>query len=77
LKSISNLMGKPMIENQRFGSAGLEAAVVDQGCPPEIGPASPYRGACSHRPQVLRALMGIRPETRAWALGVRGAGAHG
>jgi hypothetical protein len=63
-----------MIENQRLSAAGLEADAIGRGCPPEIGPASPYRGACSHRPQVLRALMGLRPETGAWALGVRGAG---
>jgi hypothetical protein len=66
-----------MIENQRFSAAGLAAGATGQGCPPKIGPASPYRGACSHRPQVLRGLVGLRPETEFGAAGVRGAGAHG
>lgn len=61
-----------MIENQRFGAAGLEATAAGKTSPPEIGPTSPYRGACSHTPQVLTglaALWGGNRERGAWGSG--------
>ena len=46
-----------MIENQRLGLSGLDAVAAGQAGPPEIAPAPPYRGACSHRPQVLTSFV--------------------
>ena len=61
-----------MIENQRLGAAGLEAGAAGRTSPPEIAPAPPYRGACSHRPQVLTSFVELgagNREAGAWGSG--------